>query len=815
MSDRSTRPARTRQGRASPTAFGAGAQERAAEGRTEEAGVASLDFIRAIVDRHVADGRYPGIVTRFPPEPNGFLHIGHVKSIALNFGIAAEYGGRCHLRFDDTNPETENEIYVRAIQEDVRWLGYDWGEHPYFAADYFPRMYEIAEGLIQRGRAYVDSSSEDVIREARGSVTVPGRPTKYRDRTPEENLDLFRRMRAGELDDGAAVLRARIDMTSPNMKMRDPVLYRIRHAHHYRTGDDWCIYPLYDYAHCLEDAFEGISHSICTLEFEDNREVYDWILDEAGFAEPRTHQYEFARLKLDYTVLSKRKLIRLVEEGRVSGWDDPRMPTVAAYRRRGVPPEALRAFAEGVGVTKADTRIEPEKLEFAIRVALNETAPRVMGVLRPLRLVVTSWPEGKVEWLAAASFPPDVGREGSRPIPFARELLIERDDFDLNPPKGYRRLAQGRDVRLRFGYVVRYEGHDVDPATGAVTEVRVTHDPDSRSGESGRGSGTIHWLSAAHALPAEVRLYDRLFTVPDPDQIAEGTDFTTLLNPASLEVLADARVEPSVADAPAGTRWQLERLGYFWPDPEDSRPGKLVLNRIVGLRDSWTRGQAQGRLAAPSSGDAARVAKERAGRAPSGPSGPDRGRSARDAARSADQTLAARMARYQKELGVSAEEADLLTADRGLADFFEGTLAAHADAHSVAAWVINELAREARGRSLADLPFGPCELGRLVAMVEAGAVSRLAAKEVLAELAERGGDPEAIVDARGLRQVGDRSALGAHVDAVLAGWPAKVEEYRGGKKGLLGFFVGQVVRASGGGADPKVVKEILEGRLGA
>ena len=766
------------------------------------------DFVRAIVDRHVAEGRYAEIVTRFPPEPNGFLHIGHVKAIALNFGIAAEFGGRCHLRFDDTNPETENEAYVLAIQKDVRWLGYNWGQHLYFAADYFERMYGIAQELIRKGSAYVDSSTEEEIRQARGSVTEPGRPTAYRDRSPAESLELFRRMRTGEFADGAHVLRARIDLASPNMVMRDPVLYRIRHAHHYRTGDEWCIYPLYDYAHCLEDAFEGVSHSICTLEFENNREMYDWVLDEAGFAEPRTHQYEFARLKLDYTVLSKRLLIRLVQEGHVSGWDDPRMPTVAALRRRGVPAAALRSFAELVGVTKADTRIEPEKLEYVIRDELNTTAPRVMGVLRPLKLVITSWPEGKEESLDAPSFPPDVGGEGSRAVPFGRELLIEKDDFAVDPPKGWKRLAPGREVRLRHGYVVRYEGHDVDPATGEVTEVRVTHDPDSRGGDAkGRPvSGTIHWVSAARGILAEVRLYDRLFLVPEPDAAPDVTDFITLLNPESLVVLKGARFEPSVAEAPAGTRWQLERLGYFWTDPVDSTRDRLVIGRIVTLRDGWNKVEATaGPATAPATG---RVTRSSAGLA-----GADRGREARDQARAADRELAARMVRYQSALGLGAEEADLLTGDRAVADFFDGALAVHADGRSVAAWVINDLPREARGRALTELRLGPAQLGRLAALVDGGVVSRLAAKEVLAELAKRGGEPEAVVDRLGLRQVADRGALAVHIESVFAAWPGKVEEYRAGKTGLLGFFVGQVVRASGGGADPKVVRTMLEERL--
>ena len=612
-------------------------------------------------------------------------------------------------------------------------------------------------------------------------------------------------MRAGEFGDGEHVLRAKIDLASPNMVMRDPVLYRIRHAHHYRTGDEWCIYPLYDYAHCLEDAFEGVTHSTCTLEFENNRELYDWVLDEAGFEEPRTHQYEFAHLNLDYTVLSKRKLIRLVNEGQVSGWDDPRMPTVAAFRRRGVPPEALRAFCDMIGVTKADTRVDVEKLEYTIRDELNGVAPRVMGVLRPLRLIVTTWPEGSEEWLDAPSFPPDVGKEGSRKVPFARELLIEQEDFSVGPPKGYRRLAPGREVRLRYGYVVRYEGHDVDPATGAVTAVRVTHDPASQGGDAmGRPvAGTIHWVSAAHALPAEVRLYDRLFNVPDPDDVPEGVDFRVHLNPDSLVVLGDAMVEPSLAGAPPGTRWQLERMGYFWPDPIDSSPDRLVLNRVVNLRDSWTRKEA-----APA-GEAESVRS-----APAAGPGPDRGRGARDVTRAGDPELATRMVRYREELGLGEDESDLLTADRSLSDFFEGALAVHQGAKGLAAWVINELPREVRGRLLVELPFGPAELGKLVALVEGGAVSRVAAKEVFGELAVRGGDPEAILDRMGLRQVADRGAVLALVEKVLSAWPAKVDEYQAGKKGLLGFFVGQVVRESGGGADPKVAKAILEERLG-
>jgi glutaminyl-tRNA synthetase len=549
------------------------------------------DFIRQIVAADVASGRHGGrVVTRFPPEPNGYLHIGHAKAICLDFGIAQEFGGRCHLRFDDTNPETEEEEYVESMKRDIRWLGFDWGEHLYFASDYFERMFECAEILIGKGLAYVDSSSEEEIREARGSVTEPGRPTRYRDRSPEENLELFRRMRAGEFPDGAHVLRAKIDLGSPNMIMRDPVLYRIRHAHHFRQGDDWCIYPLYDYAHCLEDAIEDITHSLCTLEFENNREIYDWILDNVGFEEPRTHQYEFNRLNLQYTVVSKRKLRPLVEAGYLSGWDDPRMSTLAGLRRRGVPPEAIRRFVEMAGVAKTESWMDPGKLEYAIREVLNPVAPRVMGVLDPLKVVITNLPEAAVEALVAPYYPRDVPLEGSRGLPFGREIWIDRADFSEEPPKGFRRLVPGGEVRLRYAYVVRCDEVVKDP-DGVVVELRCSYDPETRSGGGGgrKGIGTIHWVSVAHALDAEVRLVDRLFTIPDPEDLPEGEELTDNLNPESLVVVTGAKVEPSVAEDAPDTRYQFERMGYFWRDPVDGAGDRLVFNRIVSLRDTWSR----------------------------------------------------------------------------------------------------------------------------------------------------------------------------------------------------------------------------------
>jgi glutaminyl-tRNA synthetase len=555
---------------------------------------APVDFIRAKVAADLKSGRYGGrVVTRFPPEPNGYLHIGHAKSCCLNFGLALENeGGVCHLRFDDTNPETEDIKYVESIQEDVRWLGFDWGDNLFHASDYFEQLYEFAVRLIKTGKAYVDSQSEEEIRKNRGTVLRPGEEGPYRDRSVEENLDLFESMRAGEFKDGEHVLRGKIDMAHPNMLMRDPLLYRIRHADHYRRGDEWCIYPLYDFTHCLSDAVEDITHSLCTLEFENNRALYDWALDAAGFEQPRPEQTEFARLDLDYTVLSKRKLIRLVEEGHVSGWDDPRIPTIAGLRRRGVTPEAIRGFCNMIGVDKVNSRVDIEKFEFAIRDDLNYRAPRVLAVLRPLKVVITNYPEDEVEWLDASYWPRDIPKEGSRKLPFAREIYIEQDDFREEPPKKFFRLAPGREVRLRYSYIIKCEEVVKDSATGAIVELRCTYDPDTLTGPPADGrkvKGTIHWVSAAHALPCEVRLYDRLFKVPDPDDVPEGQDFISNLNPNSLVVIQHSLIEPNVSDDPPGTCYQFERLGYFISDPVDSQPGALVFNRTVTLRDTWRK----------------------------------------------------------------------------------------------------------------------------------------------------------------------------------------------------------------------------------
>jgi glutaminyl-tRNA synthetase len=547
------------------------------------------DFIRNIIAEDLKANKNDGrVVTRFPPEPNGYLHIGHAKSICLNFGIAAEYGGVCNLRFDDTNPSKEDIEYVESIKSDVRWLGFDWGDRLFYTSDYFEKLYDYAVQLIKEGKAYTCDLSAQEIREYRGTLTKPGKESPYRKRSVEENLDLFQRMGAGEFEDGSRVLRAKIDMSSPNMNMRDPTIYRIRRAEHHRTGNKWCIYPMYDFAHCLSDSIEGITHSICSLEFEDNRPLYDWFLDELN-VDCHPQQIEFARLNLSYTVLSKRKLVQLVDQGYVTGWDDPRMPTIAGMRRRGYTPESIRNFCERIGVAKRDSIVDIALLEYCVREDLNERASRVMGVLRPLRVIIDNYPENQAEELDGPYHPEDPGM-GSRKIPFSRVLYIEREDFREEPPKKFFRLAPGREVRLRYAYYIKCVQVFKDEQTGEVVEVHCTYDPETRGGWSKDGrkvKGTLHWVSAAHSLKAEVRLYDRLFEKANPS--GERDDLMTYLNPNSLETLTSCRVEPSLAGPAPGSRYQFERLGYFCVDSSDSSGGALVFNRTVTLRDSWAK----------------------------------------------------------------------------------------------------------------------------------------------------------------------------------------------------------------------------------
>ncbi len=555
-------------------------------------------FIRNIIIEDLKQNKNGGRVhTRFPPEPNGYLHIGHAKSICLNFGLAAEFNGLCNLRFDDTNPSKEDVEYVDSIKEDIRWLGFDWDHREYYASDYFERLYQFAIQLIKGGKAYVCDLSADEMRDYRGTLTEPGKNSPYRERPIEENLDLLQRMKAGEFPDGARTLRAKIDMASPNLNMRDPVMYRILHATHHRTGDKWCIYPTYDFAHGQSDSIEGITHSICTLEFEDHRPLYDWFLDQLNIHHPQ--QIEFARLNLTHTVLSKRRLLQLVRQKHVTGWDDPRMPTLAGFRRRGYTPEAIRNFCERIGVAKRNSMVDIAMLEHCLREDLNKRAPRVMAVLRPLKIVIENYPEGQVEELEAVNNPEDPTM-GTRRVPFSRELYIEQEDFREEPPKGFFRLSPGREVRLRYAYIIKCEKVIKNPDTGIVTELRCTYDPDTKSGSSQskrKVKATIHWVSATHAIGAEVRLYDHLFTKEDLDDIPEGSDWLANINPKSLERLTGCRVEPLLAKAKGGERYQFERLGYFSVDSPDSSPSSLVFNRTVTLRDTWARIEKKGRKA--------------------------------------------------------------------------------------------------------------------------------------------------------------------------------------------------------------------------
>lgn len=772
-------------------------------------------FLTDIIDADLAAGRNGGrVVTRFPPEPNGFLHVGHSKSIILNFGLAKQYGGRANLRFDDTNPTTEDTVYVESIQEDVRWLGFDWGEKVHFASDYFEKMHACALQLIEAGKAYVDSQNVEEIREGRGSFDKPGANSPFRTRSVEENLALFAKMRAGEFADGACVLRAKIDMAHPNVLMRDPLLYRIRHAHHHRTGNAWPIYPMYDFAHPLEDAIEGVTHSICTLEFESNRELYDWVLDHTGPWNPRPRQYEFARLALGYTVMSKRKLLQLVKEKHVSGWDDPRMPTIAGMRRRGVTPEALREFADLVGVAKNNSLVDIGKFEFAIRSDLEARATRAMGVLRPLKVVLTNWPPDKTETLEIPWWPNDPAREGTREVPFGRELLIEREDFSAEPPKDWRRLAPGVETRLVGAYVIKCEEVVRDEA-GEITELRCTYDPLSRGGEpqeKKKISGTLHWVPAKESLPAEVRLYDRLFTVELPD--ASG-DFLQHLNPQSLTVATEARVEPALASAPAARHYQFLRQGYFYVDPIDSKPGAPVFNRTLPLKDTWAKKPEKvevRRVEKKASADAVIAA---ASGVTTGANAviavPKKSRvEARAELRSEKPELAARFERYQKELSLSFEEADLLTGDPELSAYFDRAVAAHGEPKSVARWTLNELlGAMPKDTGFAALPLPGEAFGKFVALVDEGRVTQAAAKTLLADLVANGGEPEARMKAMGLEKVEDSGAIESAVKKVLESQAAEVTRYRAGEKKLFGVLMGAVMRETGGAADAQEIRKRL------
>ena len=779
------------------------------------------NFITEIIERDLESGKYPQVVTRFPPEPSGYAHLGHVFASFLDFQTAAQFGGRYHLRMDDTNPELATQEYVDAIADDLRWLGWDWGDNFYYASDNFERYYEFAEQLIRQGDAYVDSVSPAEMAALRGTPDQPGTPSPYRNRTVEENLDLFRRMRTGEFANGEHLLRAKIDLSSPNMKLRDPALYRILHAEHYRAGG-WCIYPMYDFQHPIQDALEGVTHSMCSLEFVDNRAIYDWLMERLGF-DPRPHQYEFGRRGLEYTVTSKRKLRRLIEEGAVSGWDDPRMPTLRAQRRLGVTPEAVRNFAAQIGVNRTNRTVDIAVYENAVRDDLNTRAPRVMAVLDPLKVVLTNLEEPQT--LRLPYWPHDVealspdgllslpsgervpAAQAVRPVPLTREVYIERGDFALNPPKGFKRLTEGGTVRLRGAGIIRADEVELDEA-GELLRILASLQP-----EEVGAAGVIHWVSAEQGVPAEFRLYDRLFRVPNPEgenvedlespldppafdpegmshegdePAAPGkNDFTRFLNPHSLTVRRGF-VEPSVLADPQETRYQFERQGYFWRDPVDSREDALVFGRITTLKDSWGKGQAAG-----TGGEKA------AAKSPKAPK----------AQAAAPEFTPAETAEIERlrGLGVGHEDAITLARDEVLAEAFrEAQAGSHAA--QVAAWVVNDLAGQLReGQSR----LNPADLPALAELLAGGSISTRIAKDVLTRAAASGEAPAGLVEREGLRVVSDGAELRRIIREVLAAHPAEAEAFRGGKAALQGFFMGQVMRATSGQADPKALGALL------
>ncbi len=745
----------------------------------------SKDFLRTIVEEDLGSGKYKEVHTRFPPEPNGFPHIGHAKSICINFGIARDYHGLCNLRMDDTNPTTEDTKYVEALKDAVEWLGFEWDNSVRYTSDYFPELYDYAVELIKMGKAYVDSLSEDEIREYRGTVTEPGKRSKYAERSVEENLDLFERMKNGEFKDGEHVLRAKIDMSAANMKMRDPLLYRIRHAHHYRAGDKWHVYPMYDFGHCLSDYIEGITHSICTLEFENNRDIYDWVLDTLGLKSPRPYQHEFARLAINYTVMSKRKLLELVNEGKVSGWDDPRMPTIAGYRRRGYTPESIINFCDQIGIAKANSTVDVAQLEFCIRDDLNTKVPRVMCVLAPLKVTIENY-EGSEE-LDAPYYPHDVPKEGSRKIPFSREIYIERDDFMENPSKGYFRLTPEQPVRLRHAYIITCK-EVIKDADGNITEIKAEYHPDSKSGSDTSGikvKSAIQWVDAAEAKRVEVRLYDRLFKDEAPDGVED-------INPDSLKVIKDALIEPAVISEKPDERFQFERQGYFYADPIDYTDEAPVFNKIVGLKDSWSKKK---KTTEPTPKPQAKKVQIDGEVVPMN---------------EAEQAL---FDKYTSELGLNTEVANTLARDEHLSSFYEESLSILNSPVALANIVANEVARELKQMQSSELKFNAKQISELVKMIDDETISSKIAKQVFEEMVKSGENPTQIVEAKGLVQISDPAKILPIIDEVIAKNPDNVEKFKAGNTKLLGFFVGQVLKTTGGKANPKVVNELVAEKL--
>ena len=741
------------------------------------------DFLRTIVQDDLKSGKYKKVITRFPPEPNGFPHIGHAKSIAINFGIARDYNGHCNLRMDDTNPTTEDTAYVEALKNAVEWLGFEWKDDVRYTSDYFHQLYAWAQELIKMEKAYVDSLDEETMREYRGTVKESGKRSKYAERSVEENLDLLEKMKNGEFKDGEHVLRAKIDMSAANMKMRDPLLYRIRHAHHYRAGNEWAIYPMYDFGHCLSDYIEGVTHSICTLEFENNREIYDWMIDTLGLEPPRPYQYEFARLNINYTVMSKRKLLELVNEKYVYGWDDPRLPTIAGLRRRGYTPESILNFCESVGVAKANSTVDVAQLEFAIRDDLNTKVPRVMCVLDPLKVTIENY-QGDEE-LDGSYYPEDVPKEGSRKIPFSKEIYIERDDFEENPPKGYFRLTPDQAVRLRYGYIITCK-EVIKDKNGNITEIIAEYNPNSKSGSDTSGikvKSAIQWVEAKTAKAVEVRLYDRLYKCEAPEGLED-------LNPDSLKIINNALIEPAVITDKPDERFQFERQGYFYADPVDYTDENPVFNKIVGLKDSWGKKKKTPQSTPKEKkvqidGEVEPMTEEQ-------------------------QKL---FDKYTKELKLNDMVADILARDEKLSSFYSDALAVNNSPVSIANLVANDVAKELKEKEISDLKFNAAQIAELVKMLDDETISSKIAKQVFEEMVKTGENPNKIVEDKGLVQISDPTVIEPIIDEIIAKNPENVEKFKAGNNKLLGFFVGQTLKATGGKANPQVVNQLVAKKL--
>jgi len=745
------------------------------------------DFLRTIVEEDLNAGKYKEVVTRFPPEPNGFPHIGHAKSICINFGIAKDYNGHCNLRMDDTNPTTEDTKYVEALKDAVHWLGFEWDNSVRFTSDYFPQIHAYAIELIKMGKAYVDSTNEEEMRELRGTVTEAGKRSKYAERSIEENLDLFERMKNGEFKDGEHVLRAKIDMSAANMKLRDPLLYRIRHAHHFRAGDEWAIYPMYDFAHCLSDYIEGVSHSICTLEFENNRDIYNWVLDTLGLTTPRPYQHEFARLGINYTVMSKRKLLELVQAGVVNGWDDPRLPTIAGYKRRGYTPESIINFCDGIGIAKANSMVDVAQLEFCIRDDLNTKVPRVMCVLDPLKVTITNY-EGSEE-IEASYYPHDVPKEGSRKIPFSKEIYIDRADFSESPEKGYFRLTPTQPVRLKYAYIITCK-EVIKDANGNIVEIKAEYHPDSKSGEDTSGikvKSAIQWVDAKAAKSVEVRVYDRLFKTEAPEGVED-------INPDSLKVIKNALIEPAVITDKPDVRFQFEREGYFYADPIDYTDAAPVFNKIVALKESSAK-----KKKAPQ-----QVSK----------SEPKKVQIDGEVVAMSDEEQAL-FDKYTNELKLNSEVANTLARDAKLSSFYEEALQTLNSPVAIANIVTNDVARELKQKEINELKFSAKDIAELVKMVDDELISSKIAKQVFEEMNKSGENPTKIVETKGLVQISDPAIISPMIDEVIAKNPDNVEKFKAGNTKLLGFFVGQVLKATKGKGNPKVVNELVTQALNA